>query len=55
MKNRPLPRLLLALSAAATVLLGLCGCRTSAQDSSVPWSRPASWEGNLPGVGGGGR
>ena len=45
--------LLLALSA----LLG--GCQMTPQkDSSIPWSRPAGWEGQIPGMGtptGGGR
>ena len=33
-------------------VLILSGCATRPQDSSVPWSRPADWEGKLPGVGG---
>jgi hypothetical protein len=29
------------------------GCATKqAEDSTIPWSRPASWEGGLPGMGG---
>jgi len=39
---------LLALSFAAI----LAGCQTrSAQDSTIPWSRPADWEGGIPGMG----
>ena len=38
--------LLLALGA----LLG--GCQMSPQkDTSIPWSRPADWEGQIPGMG----
>jgi hypothetical protein len=37
--------LLLALG-----LLGLSGCAPSQQDSSIPWSRPAEWEGRIPGM-----
>ncbi len=29
------------------------GCATkTAEDSTIPWSRPASWEGGIPGMGG---
>ncbi|MFA6286917.1 MAG: hypothetical protein WC661_05975 [Opitutaceae bacterium] len=29
------------------------GCSTKTpDDSSIPWSRPASWEGGIPGMGG---
>ncbi len=49
MKNlhRPLLVLiLLSLGAAFT------GCTTRAnKDSSIPWSRPADWEGQIPGMG----
>lgn len=31
-------------------LLGLTGCTTPQQDSSIPWSRPATWEGRIPGM-----
>jgi len=36
-------------------LLGLTGCTSNQQESSIPWSRPASWEGQIPGVTGTGR
>ena len=39
--------LLLSLS-----LLGLTGCVDTKQDSSIPWNRPATWEGRIPGMGG---
>jgi len=38
-----------ALSALA--LAGLTGCGPSKNDSSIPWSRPAEWEGRIPGMG----
>jgi Spy/CpxP family protein refolding chaperone len=47
-----LRRLLLTLFAAAASALILSGCASTPQDSSVPWSRPADWEGKLPGMGG---
>jgi hypothetical protein len=40
--------LLLALG----TLLGGCTHKTE-KDSSMPWSRPADWEGQIPGMGGG--
>jgi hypothetical protein len=41
-----IPLLLLALGA----LLGGCSI-TSQKDSSIPWNRPADWEGQIPGMG----
>lgn len=30
------------------------GCTTkTAKDTSIPWSRPATWEGQIPGMGSG--
>jgi len=43
--------LFIAFSLTAGVLF-LTGCTTTEQDSSIPWSRPASWEGGVPGMGG---
>jgi hypothetical protein len=44
-------RLLLALGSALAVLA--TGCATKQpEDSSIPWSRPANWEGGIPGMGG---
>jgi hypothetical protein len=40
---------LILLSSA--VLLGFSGCFNPQQDSSIPWSRPAEWEGRIPGMG----
>lgn len=47
----------LLLAAFGTLLLLATGCATKQpEDSSIPWSRPASWEGGIPGMGGlGGR
>jgi hypothetical protein len=33
------------------VLLGLAACSDPAQESSMPWSRPADWENTIPGMG----
>lgn len=47
-----LRRLLLAVLGSAFALLAT-GCATKQpEDSSIPWSRPASWEGGIPGMGG---
>ena len=36
----------------ATIALLATGCTSkTANDSSIPWSRPASWEGQVPGMG----
>jgi hypothetical protein len=37
------------------ILLGLTACTSNEQESSIPWSRPASWEGQIPGMTGNGR
>lgn len=42
------------LLALLTFALGaiLTGCTTkTGRDSTIPWSRPASWEGGIPGMG----
>jgi hypothetical protein len=42
---------LLALASTAAILA--TGCTTKQpEDSSIPWNRPASWEGGIPGMGG---
>ncbi|MCF3648777.1 hypothetical protein [Synoicihabitans lomoniglobus] len=44
-------RLLLALAGiAGTFVFTGCTSQTDA-DSSIPWSRPANWEGQVPGMG----
>jgi ABC-type oligopeptide transport system substrate-binding subunit len=42
--------LALALSGASLLSTG-CSTKTE-QDSTIPWSRPANWEGGIPGMGG---
>lgn len=42
--------LLLVLAGVFTLLASGCTTRTS-QDTSIPWSRPANWEGQVPGMG----
>jgi hypothetical protein len=41
------------LAAVFVALLGMAtGCTSmDRKDSSIPWSRPASWEGQIPGMG----
>jgi hypothetical protein len=35
----------------ASLFTSGCASKTP-EDSSIPWSRPASWEGGIPGMGG---
>ena len=43
----------ITLLLVSVFLLLATGCATKQQeDSSIPWSRPASWEGGIPGMGG---
>lgn len=42
---------LLVFLVSLFVLLGLSSCSAPQQDSSIPWSRPAEWEGRIPGMG----
>jgi len=50
----------LPMKCAAAVLLAalgmiLAGCSmNSPEASSIPWNQPADWEGQIPGMGGGG-
>ena len=46
-----LRKTLLVVITSALVLLGLSSCSAPQQDSSIPWSRPADWEGRIPGMG----
>ena len=43
------PILVLVLIAFGAILGG-CTSKT-ARDTSIPWSRPADWEGQMPGMG----
>jgi len=48
---KPLPKFLLALALLALgSLFGGCSTR-SQQQTAIPWSRPAGWEGQIPGMG----
>ena len=46
-----LRKVLFVLLLAALALVGLTGCIPKQQDSAIPWSRPADWEGRIPGMG----
>lgn len=42
-------RLILLFTIAVGTLLSGCTSRTN-RDTSIPWSRPANWEGQIPGL-----
>ena len=42
--------ILLLVLATFGALLGGCETRTQ-KDTAIPWSRPAGWEGQIPGMG----
>lgn len=43
---------LLAVLLVSTGSLAFTGCTSrSDHDTSIPWSRPAGWEGQIPGMG----
>ena len=46
----PKKALLALLIATITLLATGCTSKT-AEDSSIPWGRPAGWEGTVPGMG----
>jgi hypothetical protein len=47
------PSRIFSLVLALAAVLFASGCATKQpEDSSIPWSRPASWEGGIPGMGG---
>ncbi len=43
--------LFLAFSALAALFAGCADDATASQNSPLPWGRPASWEGGMPGMG----
>ena len=43
-------KIILALSLTALAVIGLSGCATDPKESAIPWSRPASWENQVPGM-----
>ena len=43
-------KIVFALSLTALAILGLAGCATDPKESSIPWSRPSSWENQVPGM-----
>lgn len=45
-----LRKVLFALVLALLAFAGFSGCAPQ-QNSSIPWSRPADWEGRIPGMG----
>jgi hypothetical protein len=51
--NSPMKRVAAVLLIAFGAILA--GCSTDAPaDSSIPWNRPADWEGQIPGMSGSG-
>jgi len=47
-------RIVFGLTVLASGLMLFSGCEEKNQyDSSIPWSRPADWENQMPGMGGG--
>ncbi|MGE9290991.1 MAG: hypothetical protein ACQKBT_08380 [Puniceicoccales bacterium] len=51
-KTASVRRILLALILTASFGALLTGCTAKTEDdSTIPWSRPASWEGQMPGFG----
>ena len=54
---KPMNPILRRAAAALLIALGslLAGCTLDApSDSSIPWNRPADWEGQIPGMSGSG-
>jgi hypothetical protein len=44
-------KIIFTLLMAGLILVGITGCTPPQQDSAIPWSRPADWEGRIPGMG----
>ncbi|HWL15548.1 MAG TPA: hypothetical protein VNR00_08080 [Opitutus sp.] len=47
------PRKSIISAVLIALLASLAGCMSAPRDTSIPWSRPADWEGQIPGMGGG--
>jgi len=53
MKSALIRRIFLTAFVASSLTALLVGCTAKTEDdSTIPWSRPASWEGQMPGFGG---
>jgi hypothetical protein len=48
--TKPTKPVCVLLLLAFGALLGGCSTRTS-KETTIPWSRPAGWEGQIPGMG----
>lgn len=46
-----LRKILFVLFMSALAFLGIAGCANPQEYSSIPQSRPAEWEGRIPGMG----
>ena len=46
-----LKRRSILLLLAALALTAFAGCTKRQDETSIPWSRPADWEGRIPGMG----
>jgi len=47
-------KIILVLSLITLALVGFSGCAADPKESNIPWSRPASWENQVPGMTSGG-
>ncbi|HUG09826.1 MAG TPA: hypothetical protein VMM36_02375 [Opitutaceae bacterium] len=47
-----LKRRTILLFLAAVALMAVAGCTKRQDENAIPWSRPADWEGRIPGMGG---
>jgi len=43
-------KIILVLSLTVLALIGFSGCAADPKESAIPWSRPASWENQVPGM-----
>lgn len=47
-----LKRRTILLLLATVALMAFAGCTKRQDENAIPWSRPADWEGRIPGMGG---